>query len=372
MVNSKKAKILIVDDEEHIVKALRYVLENEGFDVETAFDGEETLNMVENSKPDIILLDVMMPKKNGYDVCRILKEDKRTQLIPIVMLTALKQKEERIKGIEAGADDFISKPIDQRELLTRIKSLLRIKSLYDELEENCNKLQSLKIYNESLTDMVVRDMKSILSGAIGNLNLLSTKTEQLNDNQKEYVESTQASNNDLLNIILNLLDIRLLEENKFKINREKIDLEEIVKNSIISQEPLAKLVNKQIVQEMNLPEKTILYADKGLVERVLANLLNNAIKHSEGNSDIIVRAGQGSDNCLEVCVENNGSYIPKEYHGKVFEKFGQLEVSAVNKRLGKGLGLTFCKLAITAQKGRIWLESDMSGHNKFCFALPIG
>ena len=117
MLNLKKAKILVVDDEANIVIALKYILQKEGYDVETARDGEEALSKVEKFNPDIVLLDIMMPKKSGYEVCAALKADKKTQLIPIIMLTALAQKEERIKAIEAGADEFISKPVDQNELL---------------------------------------------------------------------------------------------------------------------------------------------------------------------------------------------------------------------------------------------------------------
>jgi DNA-binding response OmpR family regulator len=373
MAELKKAKILVVDDEEHIVKAVKYILESEGYSVDAAVDGEQALAQVEKFGPDLILLDVMMPKKNGYDVCRELKEENKTQLIPIIIVTALKQKEERIKGIEAGADDFISKPIDQKELLTRIKSLLRIKFLNDELKENYQKLQDLEDYKLKLTSLVVHDMKNIITGSMANLSFLAKDARTFSKEQKEFLGGAQASDNDLLNMILNLLDISKMEENKLKINCRDFKLVDIVKSSIMAQEPLAKPDNKRISLEMSLPDNTILCADKALVERVFLNLLNNSIRYSNRDKDIFVKLRQDTaKNCVEVCIESNGHFIPKEYHKKIFEKFGQLEVHGAGQWLSKGLGLTFSKMAIEAHNGEIWFESDLSGHNKFFFTLPLG
>lgn len=133
-MEEKKEKVLVVDDEELNRELLEAILGNQ-YDVLMACDGEEGLLKVEQSRPDIILLDVMMPRLNGYEVCRRLKGEKETSIIPVVMVTALREKEDRIKGLEAGADDFLTKPIDRAEVLARVKSLLRIKHLYDELTD---------------------------------------------------------------------------------------------------------------------------------------------------------------------------------------------------------------------------------------------
>jgi len=133
-MEDKKSKVLVVDDEELNRELLDAVLSIQ-YDVIMACNGEEALEKVSQEVPDIILLDVMMPRMDGYEVCRRLKEDKKTAPIPVVMVTALREREDRIKGLEAGADDFLTKPIDKAEVLARVKSLLRIKYLYDELVE---------------------------------------------------------------------------------------------------------------------------------------------------------------------------------------------------------------------------------------------
>ena len=127
-------RILVVDDTPLNVKLLEDVLTVKGYEVFTAASGQEALAKIRGGSPDLVLLDVMMPGMNGYEVCRAIREDARTALLPVVMVTALDAKEERVNSLEAGADDFLSKPVNQPELLARVRSLLRIKSLYDEVE----------------------------------------------------------------------------------------------------------------------------------------------------------------------------------------------------------------------------------------------
>ncbi len=130
---SPKAKILVVDDTPANVKLLADLLTVKGYDVVTAQNGEEGLKKLAAERPDLMLLDIMMPGMNGYEVCRTLRADAANAVLPVVMVTSLDPTQERIKGLEAGADDFLTKPINQPELLARVKSLLRIKQLYDEL-----------------------------------------------------------------------------------------------------------------------------------------------------------------------------------------------------------------------------------------------
>jgi DNA-binding response OmpR family regulator len=132
-----KPKILVVDDEPMNVEIFEGYLSND-YEVVKAYNGDEALLKVETTNPDLILLDVMMPGKNGFEVCKILKDNPKTMAIPIIFVTALKEKEDRIKAIEAGADDFLSKPIDIIEVTARVKSLLRIKQYYDALMGDCH------------------------------------------------------------------------------------------------------------------------------------------------------------------------------------------------------------------------------------------
>jgi DNA-binding response OmpR family regulator len=145
------AKILVVDDTPKNVKLLADVLSAKGYAVTTASSGAEALAKVEADEPDLVLLDVVMPEMSGYEVCRKIRENPATQILPVVMVTALDPGEERIKGLDAGADDFLTKPINQAELLARIRSLLRIKELYDTVQTQAAELSD---WNKNLEHRV--------------------------------------------------------------------------------------------------------------------------------------------------------------------------------------------------------------------------
>jgi adenylate cyclase len=150
-------KILVVDDVERNVRLLADILRVKGYDVITAASGLEALSQVEQERPDLVLLDVMMPGMSGYDVCRAIRANPQTGILPVVMVTAL-DASERIAGLEAGADDFLTKPINQPELLARVKSLLRIKSLYDEVQRQRSELEE---WNRTLEQRVAQGVAQV-------------------------------------------------------------------------------------------------------------------------------------------------------------------------------------------------------------------
>ncbi len=150
----KKAKILVVDDIPANVQLLETHLVSAGYKTNMAGNGEEALEKVRAEHPDLVLLDVMMPKMDGFETCKKLKSSQKTRHIPVIMVTALNEIDDKIKGIESGADEFITKPFNKLELLARVKSLLRIKFLYDELQEKVNQLEQAK---ERLRELAVTD-----------------------------------------------------------------------------------------------------------------------------------------------------------------------------------------------------------------------
>nr|HQU74865.1 response regulator [Calditrichia bacterium] len=163
------ARILIVDDTQESIDLLVYFLKPTGYRVLTATNGYKALEIINATPPDLILLDVMMPEIDGYEICERVKKDPKTQHIPVIMITALRELKDKITGLEAGADDFISKPYDSVELLARVKSLLRMKRYHDQLREQNRRLEEQKkalereeVLKRELTNLLVHDMKSPL------------------------------------------------------------------------------------------------------------------------------------------------------------------------------------------------------------------
>jgi signal transduction histidine kinase len=360
----ERATVLVVDDNPQNVELVMAYLQADGHNAVAAMSGKEALERVEDHPPDLVLLDVMMPGMNGYEVCTRLKGEERTRFIPVVMITALKDLEDKIKGIEVGADDFLTKPFNKQELLTRVRSLLKLKRLHDQLESSYRNLQELQNTKENLTQMIVHDLKNPLTGIMANLEIVAM--EELRES-RECLEAAQRSCMLLFNMIMDLLDLSRSEEGKLQLNREPFALKEIVYPNVQLADTLARLDGKSIQVALPSSLPTVV-GDRNLITRVMANLLNNAIKHTSRGGTIRIGAEEAPGEFLRVFIQDTGRSIPAEYREKIFEKFGQIEGG---RRTGVGLGLTFCKMAVEAHEGRIWLESPGESGNRFCFTVPV-
>ncbi|RMF61601.1 MAG: hybrid sensor histidine kinase/response regulator, partial [Calditrichaeota bacterium] len=215
---------------------LVYFLKPAGYEVLTAMTGRDALTILAKELPDIILLDVMLPDIDGFQICERIKKDSRTFHIPIIMITALKELRHKIRGLEAGADDFISKPFDSVELLTRVKSLLRLKFYHDELVQRNKELETQKRMlqredqlKKELTNLIVHDMKSPLFVIQGNLQMMNMLKESGQEiNEEKYTRRIERSSRGLLRMILNLLDISRLEQQSMELTPTPIDLATVI------------------------------------------------------------------------------------------------------------------------------------------------
>lgn len=372
---------LVVDDEEKNRKLFKAILSRDGFEVAVAANGAAGLHAVEQRPPDLILLDVMMPGMNGFDVCRQVKNEPRTQMIPVLMVTALQEKEDRIRAMEVGADDFLSKPIDATELLVRAKSLLRIKRYYDELmvksrqiHEKNIQLQELENLKESLYHMVIHDLRNPLTGIFGAMELLSVDAQGLSQQQQTLVQMSLHGCWELKQMLDSTLDIYKFDQGTLQLKIEPFDWEALVEQ-IRAPFQLRAAANNVVLNCSAWSEPGVICGDRSVLGRVLANLLDNAVRNTPPNGSISVHSvpnrHQGS---LLVRIQDAGSGIPAAQREKVFEKFQQLSAAQCGARSGSsGLGLTFCKIAVESHGGRIWVEGRDDGGSgaAFCFQLPM-
>jgi signal transduction histidine kinase len=373
---NKAPKILIVDDDDRNVRLMESILKANNYAVAKAHDGEEALQSVAEDRPDLVLLDAMMPRMNGFEVCLRLKKDPATRLIPVIMVTALNALEDKVQALEIGADDFLSKPINRLELLAKMRSVLRTKALHDqveqtriELERKNQELVRLEHLKDSLMQMIVHDLKNPLTGIMGNIELLLRKGDECDaDKRRSLLLKSRDSSNRLLKMIMDLLDISKLEEEKMELQWTGFDLGELVSESLRELRGATEVESKSLVYAQE-GERFDVEADRELIRRVLGNLLSNALKHTPGGAEIRVEIERGAEG-LAVSVIDQGEGIPGEYHAKIFEKFGQVDVKKSGHKADRGLGLTFCKMVVEAHGGRIWVKSAPGKGSVFTFLLP--
>lgn len=362
-------KVLMVDDEPRNLRTLEGILAPLGYDLRRAENGAGALGQVASDPPDLILLDVMMPGLSGFDVCRQLKSQPETQFIPVVLVTALADRESRVAGIEAGADDFISKPVDANELRARVKSLLRIKSLHDELQRRYEDLRRLEVTRETLTQMIVHDLRNPLGAVLGFSRLLKRKgyvSEE--ETAQHYLRAITMCGQTLLDMITAMLDLAKLEAGEMRLDLSEVDLSQVVSDVEVGIGSL--LEQKHLTLQIDLPgDLPSLRADGESLRRILVNIIGNAITFSPRAGRITVAALSG-DGKVRITVQDQGPGIPPDYRGRIFEKFGQVESRQSGQKYSTGLGLAFCKMAVEAHDGRIGVESKEGEGSTFWFTLP--
>lgn len=346
----KKQVILIVDDDPNNFDVIEGLLYKYDYKLFYTSSGKSALAQIDSIKPDLILLDVMMPEMNGMEVCQIVKGKKEWQCIPIIMVTALNDKNDLAQCLEMGADDFISKPVNGIELAARVQSMLRIKSQYDSLQE------MLKL-REEMTSIIVHDLRNPLANII----LCAGILKMPNLSQEVYGQKLEEINNSgdvLNNQIDTLLQMAKIQSGKLVLAYKETNLNDLLNSELNSFRNIAQSRNIDLV--LNIPDTVKSFSlDSQLIRRVLQNLLSNAIKFSPENSKVICALNYYDNDSFEIKIIDSGKTISDQQKELIFEKYQIGEPVKGAKQIG--LGLSFCKMAIEAHNGTIRVENNPEG-----------
>ncbi|MBP7999261.1 MAG: response regulator [Chloroflexi bacterium] len=348
---SERPRILIVDDDPGARETAHMLLLTEGYEILFATSGLEAIAALPDVQPDVILLDVMMPGVDGFEVCRRLKATDAWKHIPIILVTALDSKENMVRGLEAGADDFVNKPINKLELRARVRSMLRIKARHDDMV----KILHLR---EDLSRMLMHDIRTPLTAMLIYCDLL--EKEPLSEKQNRFLDTLRNQAIRMNSFLTDMLLMAKMEQGKLLLNQVWVDVRDLVAAAYRSFLPLAE--SRKLTFVLDLPENSLRqYLDANLWQRLLDNLISNALKFSLANGAVTLRLTapvsnyEGTHFLLQIIDEGPG--IPPAYRETIFDQFeivasGQRDVTQV------GLGLAFCKMVVQAHRGRIYVTAN--------------
>lgn len=357
----KRFKIFIVDDVPGNIQLAANILKKSDYDFFYAENGKKALSIAKENDFDLILLDIMMPEIDGYQVCEHLKKDPATRDIPIIFLTAKADTESIVKGLGAGAVDYVTKPFNDAELMARVKTHLELRSAQQDLREaNATK--------DKFFSIIAHDLKNPFNTLIGLSELLIKDYDYFDDEKKKkFIQSIYESSDNMYKLLENLLNWSRMQTGRIEWNPENIDLNKLADENVSLLKTAA--VNKNINFFSELDTGTTVYADVDMVTMVFRNLITNAIKFTQEGGEVKIIA-KPTGNFEEITISDTGLGIGEEDIKKLFRINVQHSTSGTAKEKGTGLGLILCKEFIEKNGGKIWVDSELGKGSDFKFTLP--
>ena len=352
---SSNGRVLLVDDTIENLQILTVLLETAGYQVACAANGKTALMICSNKPPELILLDIRMPEMDGYEVCNQLKSNELTRHIPIIFISALDDVEDKLKGFEAGAVDYITKPFQESEVLARVSSHINLFRTQRELGQANIKLQALDKMKAMFIATMSHELRTPLNAIISFSSImLQDIIGDINEQQRDSLERMQRAGNHLLELITDVIDISKIEAGRIDLCPKQVSLHELVDEAMDSVRLQAE--NKNLQLEVEATSWPTTYTDSRRLLQCLTNLLSNAVKYSE-RGRVLLEVTSDADK-VYFKVQDTGIGIPEQDIAKLFKAFERLESHLYAKTSGTGLGLYLSrKIAVELLQGDIEVES---------------
>lgn len=363
--SDKPYLILIVDDIETNLKLLGLVLQEHNYDVSIASSGKEALTILETEIPDLILLDIMMPEMDGFEVCRRIKSRNRTKEIPVIFLTAKTETEDIVRGFELGAVDYITKPFKSYELLARVSTHLQLKQASEDLKySNLTKSRFFSI--------ITNDIKDSLVGVKGLTNfLIQDMRTAVTEDSLKLAEIVYSDSSKLYSMLESIVEWSIIQTDKMELKPENVNIYQSVENVIMNFKGLSDIKNVKLV---NLIDKDLTYIiDSKLINIVFSKLISNGIKYSYSGGEVKIYKTMNNENqSLEISVEDNGRGMDNEELEHLFKiEYSDTKKKGTANEPGSGLGLLICKDVLSKIDSKIWIESKKEKGTIVTFSLPL-
>ena len=363
-----KPKILIVDDTPMNLSILEDILEKQ-YLISVAQSGTQALSIIEESLPDLILLDVNMPGIDGFETCRKLKSQENTRHIPVIFITARVEPEDLVQGFKEGGVDYITKPFNYSEVVERVQIHLKIQQLIGQLESKNKQLEELNELKNKFLGMASHDMRNHLSAIKGYSQILQEDRKELPDETKnQFLYFINKSSENMLRMVNELLDISVIESGKLQLDLQLESFQSLIKHHILIHKFFAD--KKKIRLQSDLSDIPECQIDAGKIGQVIDNLISNAIKFSESGTTVSVRLEE-KEGKLVFSVQDEGPGISDEDQAKLFQHFQKLSARPTAGESSSGLGLAISKKMIQAHKGRLGVTSQLGSGATFWFEIPL-
>ncbi len=356
----QKERILVVDDSPDNLFLIQTILQEQGYTVLLAGDGLTALDKVRQYCPQLILLDVMMPRMDGFEVTRQIRQDPNLPFIPILLITAYDYPS-AVKGLDAGADDFIRKPVDIDELLARVRSLLRLKQSVDEREQMVR-------MRDDFVSRLTHDLRTPLVAAERMLNLLQQGAlGNLSAPMGEAITTMIRSNHNLLEMVNTLLEVYRYQAECKVLNFTEVNIVQLVCDLVAELKPWAKEKGIYLEFENLYKSDVIIVGDRLELNRLFTNLIGNGIKFTEEGGVKVSINLNGKSTHAVFRVEDTGPGISKEEQQWLFDRFR----SGSNRQAGSGLGLHLSRQIVESHHGTIEVQSELGKGSLFIVLLPL-
>ncbi len=368
--NQTGGEILIVDDNPENLQVLGSILAEKNLDVSFANNGRQAIEACLYEPPDLILLDVSMPGMDGYEVCRKLKSLDQTAGIPVIFLTAKTGSENVIRGFEAGAVDYVTKPFNGFELLSRVMTHLELKQSRDYIEQQKEQLARVNATKNRFFSLLAHDLKSPFSTLITVTDYYKKSAATFDETEmRKFLDHIYEVSVNTYNLLENLLDWSRSQAGILEVNILDFDLKSVVrKNSYLIS---TRAREKDIHVDYDCPDGIIARADPDMISTVIRNLLGNAVKFTSRAGKVTLTCRREGD-AVVVSVEDTGIGMTSAELDKLFRLDAHLSKQGTEHEKGTGLGLILCREFVEKNHGDLHADSKKGKGSRFVFSIPSG
>lgn len=369
LINRSDYKILIVDDVVSNVLLLKILLTNEKFQICTASNGEMCIEQAKKEKPDLILLDVMMPGISGFDTATILKKDPETQDIPIIFLTALNNPSDLVHGFQVGANDFLSKPFNKEELVMRVMHQIQLVAAKRIIVRQNDELRRTINNRDKMYSVIAHDLRSPMASIrmVLNLAVNVVSKEAVGEEIFGLLDKANRESEETHDLLDNLLKWTKSQTGRLNVVYQDTDLDDIVPGVVDIFVMIAEM-KKVALKYLPSDEKLTVHADNDMIKTVIRNFISNAIKFTPEGKGIEVFYKREGD-MARICVRDHGVGIAADRVDTIFHK-GETTYGTGGEE-GSGLGLQLCQDFARRNGGDAYVESVEGEGSTFSFTVPL-